>query len=603
MSGASPTERSVKEPVDAPQAGAAEMPTPVTAASTSGTTLPNNVASTSKEGGEEESKQPAKMSAKDFIFGKLIGEGSFSMVYLAKEIRTNKEYAIKVCYKQHILREKKQRAIMREKQILRILSARPHPFFIRLHSTFHDANKLYFVVTYAKNGELLPHIVKYGSFDADVTRFYTAEIISALEHLHSLGIVHRDLKPENILLDERMHIQITDFGSAKIISREFCDEVDIGEIELNGHNSFVGTAQYVSPEMLSDKSCSPSTDLWALGCIVYQMISGLPPFRASNEYLTFQKILKLKYEFPDGFNSVVRDLVENLLVIDPNQRLGAASRGGYPALKGHEFFTEVRWEKLPEMEPPKMLPFLPGTSSNEELRSHYCVPDDLEPGLDDKQMTRLLGLAFQDDDAPAVSSPTSTSQQQQQQQQPQQQQQRTQPQQRISRTQLHILDFGPEEHNRRFQKQAETNPYHKFVQGNLILKQGLVDKRKLLLLQRWCGIPAFRSSQSLHRTENVRNPKTWRAAKMAEGLFARRRMLLLTTGPHLYYVDPAAMVLKGEIPWSPELRPEPKNFKTFFVHTPNRTYYLEDPEGYALAWCKAIDEVRKATYNQADDAS
>lgn len=173
------------------------MPTPVTGAAAStgaAAALSNNVAAaaTSKEGGEE-SKQPAKMCANDFIFGKLIGEGSFSMVYLAKEIRTNKEYAIKVCYKQHIIREKKQRAIMREKQILRILSARPHPFFIRLHSTFHDANKLYFVVTYAKNGELLPHIVKYGSFDVDVTRFYTAEIISALEHLHSLGIVHRDL--------------------------------------------------------------------------------------------------------------------------------------------------------------------------------------------------------------------------------------------------------------------------------------------------------------------------------------------------------------------------------------------------------------------------
>lgn len=532
------------------------MPVAAAAATSSGGGLPNNVAAP-KTG--EEPKQPAKMSANDFIFGKLIGEGSFSMVYLAKEIRTNKEYAIKVCYKQHILREKKQRAIMREKQILRILSARPHPFFIRLHSTFHDANKLYFVVTYAKNGELLPHIVKFGSFDADVTRFYSAEIISALEHLHSLGIVHRDLKPENILLDERMHIQITDFGSAKIISREFCDEMDIGEIELNGHNSFVGTAQYVSPEMLSDKSCSPSTDLWALGCIIYQMISGLPPFRASNEYLTFQKILKLKYEFPDGFNAVVRDLVENLLVIDPTQRLGAAARGGYPALKKHEFFTEVRWEQLADMEPPKMLPFLPGTSSNEELRSRYHVPDDLEPGLDDKQMTRLLGLAFQDDDGPATPVTLAPPQQPQP---PQQQPQRTQ---RISRTQLHILDFGPEEHSRRLQKQADSNPYHKFVQGNLILKQGLVDKRK--------------------------------------GLFARRRMLLLTTGPHLYYVDPQAMVLKGEIPWSPELRPEPKNFKTFFVHTPNRTYYLEDPEGYALAWCKAIDEVRKATYSQSEDAT
>ncbi|XP_064478988.1 3-phosphoinositide-dependent protein kinase 1-like [Ornithodoros turicata] len=480
---------------------------------------------------------PPKLTPKDFIFGKLIGEGSYSMVYLAKEMRTNKEYAVKVCYKNHILRERKQKAIMREKQILRILSSRPHPFFIRLHSTFHDSEKLYFVVSYAKHGELLPHIVKYGSFDVDVTRFYSAEIVSALEHLHSLGIVHRDLKPENILLNDKWHIQITDFGSAKIISREVSDEIDIGEMELNGHNSFVGTAQYVSPEMLSDKSCSPSTDLWALGCIVYQMISGLPPFRGPNEYLTFQKIMKLEYKFPDGFNPVAKEFVQKLLVIDPNERLGA--NGGYVTLKEHEFFAGVPWERLPETEPPKMTPFLPGTSSNEELRSQYQVPDDLEPGLDDKQMTRILGLALLEDDATKSTSPH-----------------------RISRSHQHILDITADEHAARMKKQTETNPYHKFVEGNLILKQGLVDKRK--------------------------------------GLFARRRMLLLTTGPHLYYVDPANMVLKGEIPWSANLRPEPKNFKTFFVHTPSRTYYLEDPEGYALAWCKAIEEVRKATYSQTE---
>lgn len=498
---------------------------------------------------------PPKLSSKDFIFGKLIGEGSYSMVYLAKEIRTNKEYAVKVCYKQHILRERKQKAIMREKQILRILSTRPHPFFIRLHSTFHDADKLYFVVSYAKHGELLPHIVKYGSFDVDVTRFYSAEIVSALEHLHSLGIVHRDLKPENILLDDRWHVQITDFGSAKIISREICDEIDIGDIELNGHNSFVGTAQYVSPEMLSDKSCSPSTDLWALGCIIYQMISGLPPFGGPNEYLTFQKIMKLEYKFPDGFNPVAKDLVQKLLVVDPSRRLGAKTCGGYCALKQHEFFGGVPWDRLPETEPPKMTPFLPGTSSNEELRSQYEVPDDLEPGLDDRQMTRILGLALVEEETSptkAAATPSASGAPQQQ-------------QHRISRSHQHILDVTAEERAARLEKQAETNPYHRFVEGNLILKQGLVDKRK--------------------------------------GLFARRRMLLLTTGPHLYYVDPANMVLKGEIPWSAKLRPEPKNFKTFFVHTPNRTYYLEDPEGYALAWCKAIDEVRKATYGRTESSA
>ncbi|EEC15400.1 cAMP-dependent protein kinase catalytic subunit, putative, partial [Ixodes scapularis] len=476
---------------------------------------------------------PARMSAKDFIFGKLLGEGSFSMVYLAKEIRTNKEYAIKVCYKHHILREKKQRAIMREKQILRILSTRPHPFFIRLHSTFHDANKLYFVVTYAKNGELLPHIVKYGSFDADVTRFYTAEIICALEHLHGLGIVHRDLKPENILLDERMHIQITDFGSAKIIVRDY-----------DGAKSFCLFTSLVVPET-AEWRLFCCTDLWALGCIVYQMIAGLPPFRATNEYLTFQKIIKLDYEFPDGFHPVIRDLVENLLVLNPSERLGSAARGGYAQLRQHEFFSEVQWGRLPETDPPKMLPFLPGTSSNEELRSQY-------QGLFARRRMLLLTTG----------------------------------------PHLYYVDPAAMVLKGEIPWSPELRPEPKNFKTFFVHTVG--EMRRPL---RPSGLKA-----SSHRHASART-LTVSVYPGKAGLFARRRMLLLTTGPHLYYVDPAAMVLKGEIPWSPELRPEPKNFKTFFVHTPNRTYYLEDPEGYALAWCKAIDEVRKATYNQLDSAS
>lgn len=106
---------------------------------------------------------------------------------------------------------------------------------------------------------------------------------------------------------------------------------------------------------------------------------------------------------------------------------------------------------------------------------------------------------------------------------------------------------------------------HQFVENNLILKMGPVDKRK--------------------------------------GLFARRRQLLLTEGPHLYYVDPVNKVLKGEIPWSQELRPEAKNFKTFFVHTPNRTYYLMDPSGNAHKWCKKIQEVWRHRYQSHPDAA
>ena len=121
--------------------------------------------------------------------------------------------------------------------------------------------------------------------------------LQAIEHLHSLNIIHRDLKPENILLSSSMHILLTDFGSAKIISSEGDFEEGHGNVEAGGggggggrRNSFVGTAQYVSPEILTNSGSSKASDLWALGCIIYQMVTGIPPFQAQNEYLIFQKV-------------------------------------------------------------------------------------------------------------------------------------------------------------------------------------------------------------------------------------------------------------------------------------------------------------------------
>ncbi|XP_034251085.1 3-phosphoinositide-dependent protein kinase 1 [Thrips palmi] len=506
-----------------------------------------------------------KRSPKDFIFGKAIGEGSFSMVYLAKDIHTNKEYAIKVCDKRHIIREKKTEYIKREKEVLNRLGANQSaaaPFFVKLFCTFQDADRLYFVLSYAKRGELLPYINKVGSFDIECTRFYAAEILVALGHLHNLGIIHRDLKPENILLDENMHILITDFGSAKMFSEEEKESEEENSMRQR-RNSFVGTAQYVSPELLRDKSASHSSDLWALGCIIYQMVAGLPPFWARSEYIIFQKILKLEYEFPDGFSPSARDLVEKLLVIDPKQRLGAndCPGEGYPSVRAHPFFQGIDFKTLSETNPPPIYPYLPGTSQHEEMRSHYRVPDHLEPGLDDKQLTRLLGLELQNSSSNSEPEPQKPPE-------PIIPPVVPEPQRKISherkisvtarRRHISILELSPEEIAERLEKQIRENQWHQFTENNLIIKQGLVDKRK--------------------------------------GLFARRRMLLLTQGPHMYYVDPVNMVLKGEIPWSQQLRVEPKNFKIFFVHTPNRTYYLEDPEGYALEWCKAIEEMRINTY-------
>lgn len=482
--------------------------------------------------------QPRKKRPEDFKFGKILGEGSFSTVVLARELATSREYAIKILEKRHIIKENKVPYVTRERDVMSRLD---HPFFVKLYFTFQDDEKLYFGLSYAKNGELLKYIRKIGSFDETCTRFYTAEIVCALEYLHGKGVIHRDLKPENILLNEDMHIQITDFGTAKVLSPAS---------KQARANSFVGTAQYVSPELLTEKSACKSSDLWALGCIIYQLVAGLPPFRAGNEYLIFQKIIKLEYDFPEKFFPKARDLVEKLLVLDATKRLGCEEMEGYGPLKAHPFFESITWENLHQQTPPKLTAYLPAMSEDDE--DCYGNYDNL---LSQFGCLQVSASSSSHSLSAADAGP---------------------PQRSGSNIEQYIhdldtnsfeldLQFSEDEKKLLLEKQAGGNPWHQFVENNLILKMGPVDKRK--------------------------------------GLFARRRQLLLTEGPHLYYVDPVNKVLKGEIPWSQELRPEAKNFKTFFVHTPNRTYYLMDPSGNAHKWCRKIQEVWRQRYQSHPDAA
>ncbi|ODV85400.1 hypothetical protein CANARDRAFT_180506, partial [[Candida] arabinofermentans NRRL YB-2248] len=299
-----------------------------------------------------------KRSAIDFQFGECIGEGSYSKVLKGISIHNHKTYAIKILSKSHIQRENKRKYVNIEKDTLNLLGK--HPGIVTLYYTFQDEKSLYFVIDFAKNGELLSLIRKLGSLSESLAKYYMVQLIDAVGFIHSKGIIHRDLKPENILLNSEWKLMVTDFGAAKILSEE--DQLLLQNSEESGENSsgstrtgsFVGTAEYVSPELLKYNMCGFECDLWAIGCILYQLIVGRPPFKGQTEYMTFEKIISLDYEFPANYfvPPQIKHIVENLLVLKPEKRFTIET------LKQQEWFRDINWNnkdmvwkrKVPKLE-------------------------------------------------------------------------------------------------------------------------------------------------------------------------------------------------------------------------------------------------------------
>ncbi|KAK8862325.1 kinase-like protein [Apiospora arundinis] len=308
-----------------------------------------------------------KKGVRDFSFGRVLGEGSYSTVYLATDRQTLKEYAIKVLEKRHIIKEKKIKYVNIEKDTLNRLTE--HPGIVRLYYTFQDENSLYYVLDLCNSGELLGVLKKTGTFDVECARFFGAQILDSIEYMHSRGVIHRDLKPENVLLDDSMHVKITDFGTARLLTDPRAPQTAASaaaaaraddrpgrdkQQDDTKAESFVGTAEYVSPELLRNKNACKASDLWAFGCIIYQLLAGRPPFKGGSEYLTFQKIVELDYGFPPGFPPAAQDLIERLLVLEPERRLTIEH------IKNHEFFDGQTFGKqLWRMKAPRLRPYAP----------------------------------------------------------------------------------------------------------------------------------------------------------------------------------------------------------------------------------------------------
>ncbi|UJR21661.1 hypothetical protein I4U23_024738 [Adineta vaga] len=294
--------------------------------------------------------QIPKRTLKDFKFIKELNSGSYSTVYLGIEIATNHELALKAVRKALVKRLNKVEEVFREKTILAHLN--DCPYTVNLRCTFQNEENLYFGLTYCSNGDLLQHITDVGHFDLETVRFYSAEIVEALEQLHIRHIIHRDLKPENILLTDHMHIQLADFGSALLLETNDNTSSNPEKKLSERRNSFVGTPQFVAPEILQNGLVHVGSDFWSLGCVIYQMVTGEHLFRGYHEYDIMNAVIRVAYKLPDDFPEVIGDLIGKLVRLEPNARLGSPETGGIEMLKAHPFFQETKWGDLLNQESP-----------------------------------------------------------------------------------------------------------------------------------------------------------------------------------------------------------------------------------------------------------
>ncbi|TDZ13119.1 Serine/threonine-protein kinase SCH9 [Colletotrichum spinosum] len=271
----------------------------------------------------------------DFQILKLIGKGTFGQVYQVRKKDTERIYAMKVLSKKVIVQKKEVAHTVGERNILVRTAMSDSPFIVGLKFSFQTPSDLYLVTDYMSGGELFWHLQKEGRFDERRAKFYIAELILAIQHLHNNDIVYRDLKPENILLDANGHIALCDFGLSKA-----------NLTKNDTTNTFCGTTEYLAPEVLLDESgYTKMVDFWSLGVLVFEMCCGWSPFYAEDTQQMYKNIAFGKVRFPrDTLSQEGRNFVKGLLNRNPKHRLGATDDA--EELKRHPFFGDIDWELL-----------------------------------------------------------------------------------------------------------------------------------------------------------------------------------------------------------------------------------------------------------------
>eukprot|EP01065_Artemidia_motanka_P013749 TRINITY_DN17705_c1_g2_i1.p1 TRINITY_DN17705_c1_g2~~TRINITY_DN17705_c1_g2_i1.p1 ORF type:complete len:625 (+),score=167.48 TRINITY_DN17705_c1_g2_i1:172-2046(+) len=329
------------------------------------------------------------VKATDFVRLHLLGKGDVGKVFLVRHKSTRKLYAMKVMYKADILARRKVNRLLTEWEVL---TQHDHPMVARLYYSFQSRTKLYFVMEYCAGGEFFRFLQRqqHCRLKESVAKFYAAEVLLALESLHFSGFVYRDIKPENILMDADGHVLLTDFDLSKKTSSEGMIRVhsssgrggQTGTVctapTKQGFSSFVGTAEYIAPEIIQDSGHNYGVDWWGFGILIYEMLFGTTPFRGEDQSQTFSNISSKEVTFPATpvISDACKALIKSLLHQKPEHRLGAKS--GAAEVRAHKWFKDVNFCLIRNGEAP-MKPVLPDVSDPRKFPK-YAGDDPLSDG-------------------------------------------------------------------------------------------------------------------------------------------------------------------------------------------------------------------------------
>ncbi|XP_072377005.1 cGMP-dependent protein kinase, isozyme 1-like [Diabrotica undecimpunctata] len=301
-----------------------------------------------------------------------LGLGAYGRVQLIQHSRQKSlVFALKYIKKSEIRKKTHQEQVYNEKNLH---SSCNSPFITRMYRSFKTSKYIYFILEVGLGGDLwsLLHSQKLKRFDEDKAKFYAGCVLEGLSYLHALGIIYRDLKPENIIVHHNGYIKLADFGFAK--------RTDAKEKTF----TFVGTAEYVAPEIILSKGYNRAVDYWAYGVFVYELLVGKTPFRTNDpgHMNTYKLILKgiESVIFPEYVSGTAKNLIKKLCTQSSSDRLGC-QKTGIQAIKKHLWFGSLDWNKLShlEVEPP----YRPKLIDNVDTRYFEKFPDDKDVPPDD----------------------------------------------------------------------------------------------------------------------------------------------------------------------------------------------------------------------------